>query len=81
MRPLTDHKPKPLIDVAGTTLLDTCSTCCATPGSDESVVNVHYFPDQIEAHLAGQLATLTSPFPTSGALLRDTGGGWSRRCR
>jgi len=52
MMPLTASKPKPLIEVAGTTLLDHVLDLLRDAGIGRIVVNVHYLADQIEAHLA-----------------------------
>lgn len=49
MRPLTNGKPKPLVEVAGRPLIDYGLAHLAQAGCDLAVVNVHYFPDQIEA--------------------------------
>lgn len=54
MRPLTDHMPKPLVRVAGKPLLDHCLDRLAEAGVTSAVVNVHYLPDQIVAHLANR---------------------------
>ena len=52
MRPLTDNMPKPLVRVAGCTLLDHVLDKLGNAGVDEAVVNVHYLPDQIIDHTA-----------------------------
>jgi MurNAc alpha-1-phosphate uridylyltransferase len=52
MRPLTDRMPKPLVSVAGSPLLDHVLDKLAEAGVSETVVNVHYLPDQIIAHVA-----------------------------
>ncbi len=52
MRPLTDNMPKPLVQVAGSALLDHVLDKLADAGVDEAVVNVHYLPDQIIDHVA-----------------------------
>jgi MurNAc alpha-1-phosphate uridylyltransferase len=52
MRPLTDRMPKPLVRVAGQTLLDHVLDKLADAGASEAVVNVHYLPDQIIDHVA-----------------------------
>ena len=49
MRPLTATRPKPLIDVAGRSLLDRALDGVAAAGVEHAVVNAHYFADQIEA--------------------------------
>ena len=50
MRPLTNTRPKPLVNVAGKTLLDHMLDKLAEAGVSRAVVNVHYLPDQIIAH-------------------------------
>ena len=52
MRPLTDHMPKPLVQVAGRALLDHVLDKLGDAGVTEAVVNVHYLPDQIINHVA-----------------------------
>ncbi|WP_299811949.1 nucleotidyltransferase family protein [Tardiphaga sp.] len=52
MRPLTDNMPKPLVQVAGSALLDHVLDRLAEAGVAESIVNVHYLPDQIIDHVA-----------------------------
>ncbi len=54
MRPLTDTLPKPLVVVAGQTLLDHVLDKLALAGVSEAVVNVHYLADQIIQHTAGR---------------------------
>jgi MurNAc alpha-1-phosphate uridylyltransferase len=52
MRPITEKIPKPLVQVAGKTLLDHVLDKLAVIGVETAVVNVHYLPDQIIHHLA-----------------------------
>jgi MurNAc alpha-1-phosphate uridylyltransferase len=54
MRPLTDAMPKPLVRVAGKTLLDHALDRLADADVKEAIVNVHYLPDQIINHTAGR---------------------------
>jgi len=75
MMPLTASKPKPLIEVAGTTLLDHVLDLLRDAGVGRIVVNVHYFPDQIEAHLAANADDFDVAISDERDLLRDTGGG------
>jgi MurNAc alpha-1-phosphate uridylyltransferase len=56
MRPLTDHRPKPLVEVAGRPLLDHVLDKLAEAGVTEAIVNVHYLPDQIIAHVRSRNA-------------------------
>ena len=51
MRPLTNTRPKPLIEVAGKTLLDRTLDRLADAGVQTAIVNVHYLPDMVIDHL------------------------------
>lgn len=75
MMPLTADRPKPLVKVAGTTLLDHVLDQLRSAGVGKIVVNVHYLPDQIEAHLAAHAADFAVTISDERELLRDTGGG------
>ena len=75
MLPLTKACPKPLIALAGTTLLDHVLGHLRAAGIGRVVVNVHYLPDQIEAHLAAHASDLDVHVSDERKLLRDTGGG------
>lgn len=75
MRPLTANRPKPLIEVAGTTLLDHVLDHLRAAGVKRVVVNVHYLADALEEHLrrvADELAIVVSD---ERAQLMETGGG------
>ena len=52
MRPLTDNKPKPLIEVQGRALIDHMLDRLAEAGVEEAVVNTFHLADQMEAHLS-----------------------------
>lgn len=54
MRPLTETMPKPLIEVRGKALVDRLLDPLSAAGVSRIVVNVHWFADMIEAHLAGR---------------------------
>lgn len=71
MRPLTDLCPKPLIEVAGRSLLDRALDQGRAAGAGPIVVNTHYLGAQIERHLQGQDVALSRE---DGQIL-DTGGG------
>lgn len=75
MMPLTANKPKPLVEVAGTTLLDHVLDLLRDAGIRRIVVNVHYFADQIEAHLAKHADDFELAISDERGLLLDTGGG------
>ena len=50
MRPITNKIPKPLVEVAGKTLLDHALDSLALADVQTTAVNVHYLADQIERH-------------------------------
>ena len=75
MRPLSDHKPKALVEVGGRPLIDHLLDRLEAQGVARIVVNVHAFADQLQAHLErrhGPSEILISD--ERGALL-ETGGG------
>lgn len=75
MLPLTKDRPKPLVQVAGQTLLDHVLDQLRAAGVGRIVVNVHYLADQVEAHLAAHATDFDVRISDERALLRDTGGG------
>lgn len=68
MAPLTDTRPKPLVNVAGHALLDHALAHCT---GLQAVVNVHYFADQIRDHLARTNVVISD----ESKHLLETGGG------
>ena len=74
MRPLTDARPKALVEVAGRTLIDRVLDELKAAGVERCVVNVHHFAHQMEAHLAGRRDLEVRISDERGELL-DTGGG------
>ncbi|KPF78292.1 nucleotidyltransferase family protein [Novosphingobium sp. AAP93] len=74
MRPLTATRPKPLVRVNGRALIDHSLDKLVEAGVSRAVVNVHYLPGQIEAHLAQRSAPVTVISDEREALL-ETGGG------
>lgn len=74
MRPLTDTLPKPLVPLAGRSLIDHVLDRLADAGITKAVVNVHYLADQIEAHVAKRSVPRIVISNERGALL-ETGGG------
>ena len=77
MRPLTDTLPKPLVPLNGKPLIDHVLDRLAAGGISRAVVNVHYLPHLIEAHLAGRSRPAITISDERDALL-DTGGGVTR---
>lgn len=74
MRAVSQQKPKPLVEVAGRTLIDRVLDRCIAAGIGRAVVNVHYKADQIKAHLAKRKDIEIVISDETDALL-DTGGG------
>jgi MurNAc alpha-1-phosphate uridylyltransferase len=75
MRPLTATRPKPLVEVAGRTLLDRALDRVERAGIATAVVNAHYFADQIEAAVAARPGPLAIRVSDERAELLETGGG------
>ncbi|MEO0620442.1 MAG: nucleotidyltransferase family protein [Pseudomonadota bacterium] len=74
MGPLTAHRPKPLVKVAGNALLDHVLDRLVATGVTRAVVNVHYLADMMEAHLEGREAPEII-ISDERALRLETGGG------
>lgn len=75
MRPLTVTRPKPLVVVAGRTLLDRALDTLKAGGVGRAVVNVHYLADRLEAHLKARDPGLEIAISDERAQLLETGGG------
>jgi MurNAc alpha-1-phosphate uridylyltransferase len=74
MKPLTDKRPKPLVEVAGRALIDHALDRLAEAGIERAVVNVHHFAEQLERHLAARKKPQITISDERGLLL-GTGGG------
>lgn len=78
MRPLTDDRPKALVEVGGRALIDHMLDRLAQVGVETAVVNVHAFADRLEAHLVARDATGVLPrliISDERAEPLETGGG------
>src|SRR5258707_50600 len=51
LRPLTDARPKALVELSGRTLLEITLTRLRTFGVTEAIINVHHFADQVIDYL------------------------------
>ena len=74
MRPLTDHVPKPLVQVKGEALIDGILDRIAEAGIGRAVVNAHYLAETLIAHVAPRTAPRIVISDERDAQL-DTGGG------
>jgi aminoglycoside/choline kinase family phosphotransferase/GTP:adenosylcobinamide-phosphate guanylyltransferase len=79
MAPLTNTIPKPLVKVAGRSLIDHMLDRLVEAGAERAVVNVHHFADQMESHLAVRKDIKIVISDERGELL-ETGGG-ARKAR
>ena len=70
MGPLTENRPKPLIEVAGSPLIDHALALADAAGARPIVVNLSYLGAQIARHLAARPITLSWE-----PVLLETGGG------
>ncbi|WP_310000681.1 N-acetylmuramate alpha-1-phosphate uridylyltransferase MurU [Caulobacter segnis] len=78
MRPLTDDRPKALVEVGGKALIDHMLDRLAAAGVETAVVNVHAFADRLEAHLKDRVAKGLAPrivISDERPQALETGGG------
>jgi len=75
LRPLTDHTPKPLLEVRGAPLLEHQLNWLAQAGVSRVVMNLHHLGEQIEAFCGnGERWGMEIVFSREPELL-ETGGG------
>jgi N-acetyl-alpha-D-muramate 1-phosphate uridylyltransferase len=77
MRPYNGHLPKPLVAVAGKSLIDYGLDRLADAGIERAVVNVHHLADAVERHLASRHRPRIIISDERAGLL-GTGGGIAR---
>ncbi|NJM49627.1 MAG: nucleotidyltransferase family protein [Sphingomonadales bacterium] len=75
MRPLTNDRPKPLVMVAGKTLIDHSLDKLHEAGVSDIVVNIHYLPEMVTAHLAEKAMDFKITISDESEQLLETGGG------
>ncbi len=80
MRPLTDDRPKPLIEVRGKALIDHAIDRLVAAGVEMVVVNLHYKAEMLNAHLARR-RDVEIVISEEGANCWVPAAAWSRRCR
>ncbi len=71
MQPLTKTRPKPLIPLAGKTLIDRVLDHLDSARANKIVVNTHYKADILKQHLVNRSGVVLSQEPE----LLETGGG------
>lgn len=75
MRPLTNDRPKALVEVGGRALIDHVLDRLADAGVEKAVVNVHAFADSMERHLATRTRPPVILVSDERERLMDSAGG------
>jgi len=76
LRPLTNGRPKALVEIGGRTLLEITLTRLASFGVREVIINVHHFADMVVEYLKSRNNFgLRVEISREDDLLLDTGGG------
>lgn len=75
LRPLTDNRPKALVEIGGRTLLEITLTRLRTFGVREVIINVHHFADSILEFLKAKNDFGMRIEVSREEVLLDTGGG------
>ena len=75
LRPLTNDRPKALVEVAGKTLLELTLTRLRSFGIQDVIINVHHFADMIEDYLRTHENFGMRIAVSREDVLLDTGGG------
>jgi len=75
MRPLTDDRPKALVEVGGEALIDHVLRRLRESGVERAVVNVHWFAERLKSHLMARQDGPEIVISDERAELLETGGG------
>jgi len=75
LRPLTDHRPKALVEVAGRTMLEITLSRLRGFGIRDVIINVHHFPGMILDYLKAHDNFGMRIEVSREKILLDTGGG------
>jgi NDP-sugar pyrophosphorylase family protein len=76
LRPLTDTRPKALVEINGRTLLEITLSRLRACGVSEVIINVHHFADMVIAYLKSKNNFgMRVEISREDDLLLDTGGG------
>jgi NDP-sugar pyrophosphorylase family protein len=75
LRPLTDHRPKALVELGGRTLLEITLTRLRGFGVNEVIINVHHFADMVVDYLKSKNNFGMRIEISREDVLLDTGGG------
>jgi NDP-sugar pyrophosphorylase family protein len=75
LRPLTNDRPKALVEVAGKTLLELTLTRLRSFGIHDVIINLHHFADMVQDYLRAHENFGMSIAISREDVLLDTGGG------
>ena len=75
MQPLTNKKPKPLLEIRGISLLERAINLLINHGVEEITVNIHHLADQIEKFISDFKSEVKIKMSNEKDLLLNTGGG------
>ena len=75
MQPLTNKKPKPLLEIRGSTLLERAINLLINHGVEEITVNIHHLANQIEKFISDFKSEVKIKISNEQDLLLNTGGG------
>ncbi|WP_058185346.1 nucleotidyltransferase family protein [Terracidiphilus gabretensis] len=75
LRPLTNDRPKALVEVAGRTLLEITLTRLKSFGVEDVIVNTHHFAEMVESYFAAHDNFGMRIAISHEDVLLDTGGG------
>jgi mannose-1-phosphate guanylyltransferase len=75
LRPLTDDRPKALVEIAGRSLLEITLTRLSSFGIRDVIINVHHFADKVIDYLKAQDNFGMHVEISREDVLLDTGGG------
>ena len=75
LKPLTENKPKALIEVQGVTLIERAITKLAKSGFDRIIINVHHHAKQLINFLNNNTFSAQIIISNESSELLDTGGG------
>src|SRR5579862_3891433 len=78
LRPLTNHRPKALVEIGGRTLLEITLARLRSLGVNDVIVNVHHFADQVIDYLRANRDFGMHIEVSREDELLDTGGGLKR---
>tara|TARA_R110001606_G_scaffold100820_1_gene221521 strand:- start:877 stop:1590 length:714 start_codon:yes stop_codon:yes gene_type:complete len=75
MRPLTNDRPKALVEVGGKVLLDWALDRFEAAGVQRTIINVHHFADAMEAHVRAHPHAESLTVSDERDCVLETGGG------